>query len=156
MVFLYGFIFTLLISVLDLYTSKKYNSKLISFLFKNNSNLVFYLKSVLTPMILWMIVEKKVLINNQNSIPIKGYSFFTFIIIFIFFYFLITKILKVKNTKIILIFLYMSAMISYITTFLLINVINLSFIIKLIGIFLFILTISLYFISNIKIKKECL
>ena len=155
MVFLYGFIFSAILGTTGHFLYKFFNNdSIIGFLFSKNENLYQHLKLGFTPILLWMIVEKFVLINNDNLITINGIGFLSFFLVVSLPYFIVNKFFH-KNIPFINISSFYFALIThYFSTFLLYNSIFLSKFVNFIGISSFILVISSYFLQNLSIKKR--
>lgn len=155
MVHFVGILFTAIIGTLGHYLYKlSSNNKLVGFLFAKDESLYSHLKLGFTPMLFWMIVENMKVLNNDNIIMIKGISFIIFTLVISIPYFISHKIYKKNITWLNISSFYLAIILSYITTFLLFNMIYLSYIIKYIGICSFILVIASYFIANMEIKKR--
>lgn len=139
--------------ILIFYYLKRYldNNSLINFIFKDKESLYDYLKLGVSPIILFSIVEKIKLINNEFVLSIKGISLLTFIIFYLSIYYLIKLFIKKDKTIIKLSLLFLANIISYFTSFLLLNIINLPFYIKSLGFISYLLIILSYFIIN-KVK----
>lgn len=147
---LIGFIFSSSIGTIGhfLYEFTNKNS-LIGFFFAKDESVWSHLKIGITPILFFSIVEKCKLINNEHVFAIKGASILIFASIIIIFYYLEKLIIK-KNIAIYNIILFYVAMfISYLSSFLLLNIINLPKIIIIIGIVILIITIIIYFYSAI-------
>lgn len=141
------------IMILIFYYLKRYlnNNTFINFILKDKESLYDYLKLGISPIILFSIVEKIKLINNEFVLSIKGISLIAFIIFYLSIYYLIKLFIKKDKTIIKLSLLLLSNIISYFTSFLLLNIINLPFIIKMLGFISYLLIILSYFIIN-KVK----
>lgn len=125
------------------------NNKLIGFLFSKNKSLFSYLKLGITPILLYSIVEKTKLINNDNVLAIKGFSILIFVLTYSLFYYL-GKIIRKKEMPIYNIsLLYISLFTSYTISFLLLNIIDLSLIIIITGYLFLLLTIFCYIYDKI-------
>lgn len=145
MTLFWGSIFSMIIGTIGhfLYDFTHHNC-LIGFIFAKNESVWSHLKLGITPILLWTIVEKFGLINNKYILAINGYTILAFSITIIVTYYFQRLLLKKDYALINIISFYLAIIIAYVTTFLLINIINLSFYIKLSGYLLIILTIFLY------------
>ena len=148
MIELYGFIFTSILGTIGHFLYNFTKCKFFAFFFSHSEDLYSHLKLGTTPMLLWIIVEKSKIINN-NIIYIKGCSMMLYIIIIAIVY-LLGKLRKKEMLILNISSFYISCFLSYLLSFYLLNIIDLSFIIKFIGLLSFILIMLSYPILNYK------
>lgn len=144
MIELWGFLFASTVGTIGhfLYKWSKGNA-IIGFFFARNESIWSHLKLGITPILLWSIVEKRLLINNSNVWAIKGFSLIIFSAIIIIFFYL-SKLLKKENYIFNIILFYVAIFGAYLTSFLLLNSIYIPFFIKLLGLSTIFLIIFLY------------
>ncbi len=120
------------------------NNPIAGFFFAKNESTFEHLKLGITPILFLSIVEKTKLINN-NILAIKGIQIFIFSTIIIVFYYLKKLFFKKENAIYNIALFYISLFISYVISFILLNIIDLNIIIRILGILSLCLFISLYF-----------
>ena len=127
------FLFSSIIGTLGHYLYKlSGNNSLVGFLFARNES----------------IVEKVRLLNN-NLLSIKGIQILIFSLIIIFFYYGKRLFFKKNNAIYNITLFYIALFISYVISFIMINMISIPITIKIIGIISILLFVFLYFYSSI-------
>lgn len=124
------------------------NNSLVGFLFARNESTFEYLKLGVTPILILSIVEKVRLLNN-NLLSIKGIQILIFSLIIIVFYYGRKLFFKKNNAIYNITLFYIALFISYVISFIMINMISIPITIKIIGIVSILLFIFLYFYSSI-------
>lgn len=152
MIELIGFLFTVIIGTLGHFLYKWFNLSILKFIFSKDESLYSHLKLGITPMMLFMIVEKKYFINN-NIIFIKGIAIAIYILLITLVY-LFGKLIKKEISYLNISSYYISVFISYMSSLYMQNIIIFNLYIKIIGYIAFILIILSYFIFNWKSSKD--
>lgn len=124
------------------------NNSLVGFLFARNESTFEHLKLGVTPILILSIVEKVRLLNN-NLLSIKGIQILIFSLIIIVFYYGRKLFFKKNNAIYNITLFYIALFISYVISFIMINMISIPITIKIIGIVSILLFILLYFYSSI-------
>ncbi len=124
------------------------NNSLVGFLFARNESTFEHLKLGITPILILSIVEKVRLLNN-NLLSIKGIQILIFSLIIIFFYYGKRLFFKKNNAIYNIALFYIALFISYVISFIMINMISIPITIKIIGIISILLFMFLYFYSSI-------
>lgn len=119
---------------------------LVGFLFARNESTFEHLKLGITPILILSIAEKIRLLNN-NLLSIKGIQILVFSLLIIIFYYG-KRIISKKNNPIYNIALfYTSLFVSYVVSFILINMVSIPIYLKIIGIVSILMIIFLYVYS---------
>lgn len=134
----------------------KYSNEfwLVGFLFARNESTFEHLKLGITPILILSIVEKIKLFNN-NLLAIKGIQILVFSLIIIIFYYGKRLISKKENALYNIFLFFISLLISYIVSFILLNMVIIPIYIKIIGVVSLLINIFLYFYSFI-VNPNCL
>ena len=124
------------------------NNSLVGFLFARNESTFEHLKLGVTPILILSIVEKVRLLNN-NLLSIKGIQILIFSLIIIVFYYGKRLFFKKNNAIYNITLFYIALFISYVISFIMINMISIPITIKIIGIVSILLFIFPYIYSSI-------
>lgn len=124
------------------------NNSLIGFFFARNESTFEHLKLGITPILILSIVEKMRLLNN-NLLSIKGIQILIFSLIIIIFYYGKKLFFKKNNAIYNITLFYIALFISYVVSFILINMVSIPITIKIVGIVSILLFIFLYCYSSI-------
>lgn len=143
------FLFSSIIGTLGHYLYKlSGNNSLVGFLFARNESTFEHLKLGITPILILSIVEKVRLLNN-NLLSIKGIQILIFSLIIIVFYYGRKLFFKKNNAIYNITLFYIALFVSYVISFIMINMISIPITIKIIGIVSILLFVFLYFYSSI-------
>lgn len=159
MVFIYGIIFVFILGTIGHFLYQICNNKIIGFIFSKSESIWEHLKLGITPIIIWSLIEKSKLPNIKYFYSITGYQITIYSLSIIVLYIVYRLIFKKRNTIYDILTFYISVIISFITKFLLVNMISIPIVVIILGYILFLLNIIAYFyLNNTKrklwIKKE--
>lgn len=141
------FIISSIIGTLGHFLYNIFKNNIIGFLFAKNESTFEHLKLGITPILLLSIVEKYKFMNN-NILAIKGFQVLVFSLIIIIFFYGRKIFIKKDNAIFNIILFYVSLFISYIISFLLLNIVYIPMWFKIVGCLLLVIFLILYLYSH--------
>lgn len=153
MIYIYGIIFVFILGTVGHFLYQITKNEIIGFIFSKGESIWQHLKLGITPILIWSIIEKIKMPNISNFYSVIGIQITIFSISIILLYLSYRLIFKKRSTLYDISTFYISVIVSFITSFILINMVKIPLILIILGYLLLILNILAYYYLN-QTKKE--